>query len=92
MSKNLEDIYLDSLPTEIRYIKEQIMRFTQIVPPYNIAAYSEYLARGKVLLDIDEKVSAILHTCDEKDEYYYMEIIPLIEKVNKIMELQRNSK
>ncbi len=91
MSKDLEEIYLDSLPIEIRYIKEQIMRFTQIVPPYNIAAYSEYLARGKALLDIDIRLSTILYTCNEKDEYY-CDILPLVEKVDKIMELQKNSK
>ena len=92
MKVDLEKFYLESLPSEIRSIRVKIMDFTQIVPPYNIAAYSEYLVRCKRLLEIDQRLSSILYNYDEKDEFYYMEIDSLTEAVDKIIDLQRKSK
>ena len=92
MEKSLTELYLDNMPIEIRYIIQQIIKFTQMAPPANIVAYREYLARAKLLFEIDKSVNSILYHCDEKDEYYYMRVIPLVEKVNKIIELQTKSK
>lgn len=90
MKKSLTEIYFENLPIEIRYITQQIIEFTQLAPPVNIVAYREYLARASVLFDIDKEITTLRNTCSEKDEYYYMKIIPLVEKVNRIMQLQRN--
>lgn len=92
MAKSLTERYLDNLPIEIRYIIQQIIAFTQIVPPANIVAYKEYLARAKALFEIDKSVNSILYQCNKKDQYYFMSVIPLVERVNKIKELQSKCK
>lgn len=82
-------MYLYELPDEIDYIVRQTIEFTQIAPVPDYALHKEYLARCSKLLDIELSAINLLNICEEKDKYYYMSVIPMIEQVNNIIKIQK---
>ena len=82
-------MYLYDLPDEIEYIVRQTIEFTQIAPVPDYALHREYLARWSKLFDIENSAINLLYTCEEKDDYYYMTVIPKIEQVNNIIKIQK---
>jgi len=85
----LPDAWFGEMPEEIEYIVRQTIEFTQIAPVPDYALHREYLARCSKLFDIENSAINLLYTCEEKDDYYYMTVIPKIEQVNNIIKIQK---